>query len=116
MILTHSVEVWERVPDPGCPRVLRHRSTEHLVVRAVRLAALLYVVAPADAVLVQEICEIGPGVVRGLASRVAGATRRRARVLHGRAATHRIALAGAVRRPTRDQIEVLGQAPRRIRL
>ena len=101
---------------PGVRRVLRHGRAEHLVVRTVGLPAAVDVVAPTDAVLVQEVGDVCPRIVRGLAGRVAGPSRRRARSLHGRVAAHRDALASAARRPAGDEVEVLGQAPGRIGL
>ena len=105
----------QRVPDSGRLRVLLLRPAEHPVVRAVRFAALEDVVAPRDVVLVEQVGEVGPGVLRRRSVRL-GLARR----CHGRRvridAAHRIAAAGASRGPLRNREQVGGQAPRRVRL
>jgi hypothetical protein len=97
-------------------RVLRHGRAEHRVVRAVGLRALVDVVVPADAVAMEEPGEIRPRVVRDIAGFVLRFAGRRAGVLDGTVAAHRVALPRASSRPAGDEVEVLGQAPRRVRL
>ena len=116
MVLPHGVEVGQRVPDARCLRVLRHRRAEHRVVGAVGLVALRDVVAPADVVAVEEIRQVGPRVVGRPARGVLRLPGRRARRLDGAAATLRVALRRAERRPAGDEVEVRRQAPRRVRL
>ena len=79
--------------------------------------ALRDVVAPADVVLVQQVGEVGPGVVRRAAPVVLP------RLPGGEpgsctrdVAAHRIALLVQLRRPAGDHEQVRGQAPRRVRL
>ena len=104
-VLSHGVEVRQRVPDARCRRLLRDGRAEHRVVGA-----------PRNVVLVQQIREIGPRVVGSGARRVLRVARRRARSLHRAPAAHRVAGDGAFRRPAGDHVQVRGQAPREIGL
>src|SRR5579884_238483 len=65
MVLTHGVEAGKRVPDAGCSVGLRHSRTEHGVRCAIRLRTGCHVISPGDVMLVQEVREVGPGIVRG---------------------------------------------------
>jgi hypothetical protein len=61
-------------------------------------------------VLVEEVGQVGPGVVGGLAP-AAGRARWDVWVLDGRRAAHRVVLDPAVGRPAGDHVQVLRQAP-----
>src|SRR2546421_9005551 len=94
------------------------------IVLTIRFGAVEYVVGPADVVRVQQVGDVGPGVVRGAIGRS-----RYPRVwtegpgepvriwaIDGRAARERIGRARAEGRRFRNCVEMLGQAPRRDRL
>ena len=108
-VLPDRVEVRQRIPDAGRRYSLRDGFADHRVVLAVGFGAAEYVVAPAHVVLVQEVREIRPRVVRP--TRPLG----RVRALERVDAAQRIADTGAPRRPLGDHEEMRGQAPGSIR-
>ena len=98
VVLLHRVEARQRVPDARSRRALWYVPAEHLAVRAVGLAAVRHVVAPAHVVAVQEPRQVGPRIVELLAV-ARGAERR----LEGGLAAHRVAVLRAARRPAGDE-------------
>ena len=106
-VLLDGVEARQRVPDAGRGGALRRRdAAQRLVVLAVGLPTGREVVAPAHVVLVQQVGEVGPREdARRLLALVERVRARRRVVVHR-----------APRRPLRHEEQVLGQAPRRVRL
>ena len=115
-VLVHGCEPRQRVPDPRRRRALSNRAADHLVLGAVRLRSGEDVVAPGDMAHVQQVREVGPGVVGLAARRVLPLVRRRERVLDRVHAAHRVRPAMAARRPLGDHEQVRRQARRRVRL
>ena len=111
VVLLHRVEARQRVPDARSRRALWYVPAEHLAVRAVGLAAVRDVVAPAHVVAVQEVRQIRPRIVELLA--VARGSERR---LQGRLAAHRVVVLRAARRPAGHHREMGREAPRVDRL
>ena len=116
VVLPDGVEPRQRIPDARRPRALLPRAARHPVVAAVGLGAAEHVVAPTDAILVQQVRQIGPRVVGDPAGRILPLAGRRAGILDRVPAAHRIVLARAARRPPRDHEQMGRQAPRRVRL
>ncbi len=111
-VLLDGVEVGQRIPDAGGLGPLLGGRAAHRVVRAVGLGAAFDVIPPADLALVQQVGEVGPGIIgcgrAGLAAmpeirRIAGALER----VHAGARVGATALGG----PLRDHEQVLRQTP-----
>ena len=116
MILADVGEVRERVPHPRRPRSSEAHVAPDRARAAVGRRAFLHVRRPCDAVLVEEVGEVGPAVERP----VGIAAQRR-----GRPPVPRVEIAGAgarlvrvaaLRRPAGDEPEVRRQAPAPVRL
>src|SRR5690349_24477058 len=106
VVATNRREPRKRVPDPGRVRALLVALAEDFaVLAAVRLVALEDVVAPRDVVLLHQVREVGPRVMRPPAGLVLGLTRWHARVLDRVHAGLR-AVVPAARRPGRHREEV----------
>ena len=116
MVTPDRREVREGVPDPRRLRALKHRATGHRAGLAVRLLTGEDVVAPGDVMLVHQVREVGPGVLRHAGRRVQRLVRRRHRLLDRVATTPRVTAAGTARRPLGDHEQVSRQAPGRVRL
>ena len=117
MVLLDCREVRQRIPDSRRLRALRDRfAGDGGVVGTVRLRALEDVVAPAHVMLMQEIRQVGPGIVRNRVLDVPAEVRWFRRMIAGVDAARRIVPDRARRRPFADREQVRGQAPRRVRL
>ncbi len=100
-VVSNGVEVGQRVPDTRCARrlVVGH-ARQRPGVFAVGLGARYDVVPPRDAVLVQQVGQVGPGEDVVIARRD----------LAGAHAAERIVVRAACR-PSGHHVEVSGQAP-----
>ena len=100
---------------PGVARSLEARVARDRAREAVGRGALLHVRRPGDAVLVEEVGEVGPAVERpvGIAPQRRGSARSSCRDCRAGARLVRVA---ALRRPAGDEPEVRRQAPAPVRL
>ena len=116
VVVADRVEPGQRVPDPRRLGTLPESRADHRARLAVRLTAGEDVVPPGDVVLMEQVREVGPGVVRPDADRVLRLSRRGGRVLERVDAARRVVFHGAARRPLGDHEQVGRQAPGGVRL
>ena len=90
-----------------------HGGAEHAVVVAVGLRTVRHEVPPRDALRVQQVREVGPGVRSGVfGMRAVPVTRDVGGQRKIGLAAHRVIRDSTARGPSRDHVEVRGEAPR----